>query len=332
MKAPFSRRPRASLALCALSLLPAATSTGDPTGEALRSPAEISRSTPLEGGPGEAGALPVGVIALPESIPSAIAVDLRANEAVVLRRGADGAPEIVSRHFVSFGKGGLRKLREGDEKTPLGVYHVQRHLPGSGLPAIYGAGALPLDYPNVWDRRLERTGSGIWIHGSDRSLPDLPSQVSRGCLAFDDRDFLRVLDEVEVGATPVLIAETLDWGAPEEIRATASELRAAIENWRLDWESLDVDRYLAHYASDFRSGSMSRRAFEDHKRRVGAGRQRIRVRLSDVELYRYPGEEDLFLARYVQSYESDTYRGTSVKVQFWTRSADGWTIVQEGRG
>ena len=34
------------------------------------------------------------------------------------------------------------------------------------LGMIGGDGAFPLNYPNEWDRRLNKTGSGIWLHGT----------------------------------------------------------------------------------------------------------------------------------------------------------------------
>lgn len=70
-------------------------------------------------------------------------------------------------YYISVGKGGGDKRREGDEKTPIVVYRVSSYLPGSSLPDMYGPGAFPIDYPNPWDRKLGRTGSGIWLHGTE---------------------------------------------------------------------------------------------------------------------------------------------------------------------
>jgi hypothetical protein len=54
------------------------------------------------------------------------------------------------------------------------------------------------------------------------------------------------------------------------------------------------------------------------------------VRLSDLELYRYPGEDDLILAEFTQDYRSDNFNAVSRKQQFWRRGGDGrWHIVKE---
>ena len=54
------------------------------------------------------------------------------------------------------------------------------------------------------------------------------------------------------------------------------------------------------------------------------------MKLSDVDLYRYPGDEPLILARFTQHYTSSNYTKTNDKEQFWRREADGqWRIVKE---
>ena len=46
------------------------------------------------------------------------------------------------------------------------MYHFTSVLSKSELPDFYGAGALPINYPNEWDRLNGRTGHGIWLHGT----------------------------------------------------------------------------------------------------------------------------------------------------------------------
>src|SRR5205814_3763544 len=64
-----------------------------------------------------------------------------------------GRPRLVADFYVTLGKNGVEKTREGDQKTPIGVYHVTGNLPRSKLTDFYGAGAFPINYPNEWDRR-----------------------------------------------------------------------------------------------------------------------------------------------------------------------------------
>ena len=78
---------------------------------------------------------------------------------------AHGRPQLIADYYVTLGKNGIEKTREGDQKTPIGVYHVTANLPRKKLTDFYGAGAFPINYPNEWDERQGRNGHGIWLHG-----------------------------------------------------------------------------------------------------------------------------------------------------------------------
>jgi murein L,D-transpeptidase YafK len=121
------------------------------------------------------------------------------------------------------------------------------------------------------------------------------------------------------------------WQSPPSIEAARQELAAAVERWRRDWESLDTDRYLAHYAPTFRTEGMDLARFAAYKRRVNASKSSIRVDLTELAIYAYPGEEALMLVEFAQAYESDTFRSRHHKRQFWGRHGDGWKIVLEAK-
>ena len=95
----------------------------------------------------------------------AVVVDTRRSRLYVYRND-DGEPHFVADYYVSSGKNGALKDREGDEKTPIGVYHVTESLPRKKLSDFYGSGAFPINYPNEWDRIQGRDGHGIWLHGT----------------------------------------------------------------------------------------------------------------------------------------------------------------------
>ncbi len=45
-----------------------------------------------------------------------------------------GIPSLVGDFYVSQGKFGIDKFKEGDQRTPLGVYYITNRLPGAKLP------------------------------------------------------------------------------------------------------------------------------------------------------------------------------------------------------
>src|SRR5262249_53450443 len=77
----------------------------------------------------------------------ALMVDSRRSRLYVFANES-GRPRLVADYYVTLGKNGMEKLREGDQKTPVGVYYVTANLPRSKLSDFYGAGAFPISYPN----------------------------------------------------------------------------------------------------------------------------------------------------------------------------------------
>lgn len=293
----------------------------------LRHEAQARLSRYLEAPPPETR--PAELLQLPAT-RSVILVDVEGFRLYVFEN-RDGQPALSEDFYISIGKGGADKRREGDDKTPIGVYRVSSYLPGSRLPDMYGRGAFPIDYPNPWDRKLGRTGSGIWLHGTESQRYSRAPLSSRGCVTLANVDFLALRDRVEVGRTPVVVVDGVDWQQPARVEATQGEVAAAVERWRRDWESLDTGRYLAHYGRDFQTEGMDLARFAAYKRRVNAGKKYVRVGLSDVAIYAYPGEEATVLVEFQQAYESDSFRSSRRKQQYWRRDPGGWKIVFEAK-
>ncbi len=279
---------------------------------------------------GPTNAVPTALLQLPDETTGAIVADLNANRLYLYRRH-EGEIQLVDTHYVTIGKNGAHKRVEGDERTPVGAYFVTRYIPDRQLPELYGVGAFPVNYPNLWDRRLGRTGSGIWIHGMPRDQATRPARSSRGCLALKNDDFGAIVGTVETTRTPVLVAEEVTWRTPRANEERRRAIAETVEGWRMAWESLDTQQYLEYYADDFRFGRMNRKAWARHKQRVNAHKQFIRIGLDAVGIYEYPGETDLVLVDFRQSYRSSNFNGTSQKRQYWRLQADGaWRIVHEG--
>ena len=136
-------------------------------------------------------------------------------------------------------------------------------------------------------------------------------------------------ERVEVSKTPVIVVESIKWVDEETVSRVRVSLETTIETWRRDWESRNSDLYLSHYASDFRTPGMNLDAFARHKRTVNASKKYIRVGLDEVGIYQYPGESDLALVDFQQSYESDNFRVSRRKHQYWRRDGSRWRIVYE---
>lgn len=246
-----------------------------------------------------------------------------------LYENVNGEPRYVADYYITIGKNGTSKTVEGDQKTPLGVYFVNGYIPRHKLADFYGAGAYPINYPNEWDKRQGRNGHGIWLHGTPSNTYSRAPRASNGCVILSNGDLLELSKSITVGDTPVIITSRIDWFDDGDRRERDS-LLAAIERWRRDWESRDTDAYLKHYAEDFSSGSTTRDAFAQQKKRVNAGKSWIRVRLDNLSLFPYPSQPDLVVVDFDQDYASNNLVHRMHKRQYWQKRDGRWQIVYEG--
>ncbi|MBI3935726.1 MAG: L,D-transpeptidase family protein [Betaproteobacteria bacterium] len=250
---------------------------------------------------------------------------------------ANGTPRYVTDYYITIGKNGIDKLRQGDKKTPLGVYYVTSSLPRDRLNTLYGKlaelygnGAFPIDYPNEWDRRQGRNGYGIWLHGVPFDTFSRPPRASDGCVALTNQDLEAITKNVHVGFTPVIISSAVEWVAPETVGRLREEITRALEGWRHDWESLDTEKYLSHYATNFSSGKENLALWSQHKRKVNAAKSWIKVKIERVSVFLYPGMDDLAVVSFDQDYASSNLSQRTPKRQYWTKEGGRWKIIYEG--
>jgi murein L,D-transpeptidase YafK len=278
--------------------------------------------------PGD-GRLPRYVLQLNAQQQYALVVDSRRSRLYVYANDA-GRPRLVADYYVTLGKNGTEKTREGDQKTPIGVYHVTANLPRKKLTDFYGAGAFPINYPNEWDRRQGRNGHGIWLHGVPSDVYSRPPRASDGCIVLANADLEALGRQLQIGLTPVIIADEIEWSDAAALEAERASLAAALEQWRADWQSRDTGRYLAHYSERFAAPGQNYASWSEHKRKVNAARSWIKLNLSRVTMLRYPRERDVVVVTFDQDYKSNGLSNVMKKRQYWAKEAGRWKILYEG--
>ena len=260
---------------------------------------------------------------------NAVVVDTRKSRLYVYEND-NGKPRFVADYYITHGKNGADKLREGDQKTPLGVYHVTASLPKTKLTDLYGDGAFPINYPNDWDRRNGRGGSGIWLHGTPSDTFVRAPRASDGCVVLSNPDLRLVGSLIQVGLTPVIISDHVEWLSLDDWNTERQSLQSAIEQWRRDWEARDTDAYLRHYAGNFEGDGMNLRQWSERKRQVNAGKAWIKLVLGNVSMLRYPGKEEMVVVTFDQDYKSNNLSNLMKKRMYWVKENGKWKIVDEG--
>ncbi|NBW99778.1 hypothetical protein EBR03_09440, partial [bacterium] len=122
----------------------------------------------------ETDQFPSGLISLsqdPALSTTAIVVD-KATRTLKVYEVNGSQPKKVVEHPTDIGKKSGDKQRENDHRTPVGIYFLLERKTQPEIPFdLYGNLAFTTDYPNIFDRRLDKTGSGIWLHAVPDSVP-----------------------------------------------------------------------------------------------------------------------------------------------------------------
>jgi murein L,D-transpeptidase YafK len=260
----------------------------------------------------------------------AIIADTRKSR-LYLYQNVGGEARYLADYYISSGKNGSQKLKEGDKKTPVGVYFVTANLPREKLTDFYGSGAFPIDYPNEWDKRHGRNGFGIWLHGTPSNTYSRPPRASDGCVVLSNQDLDAVGATLQVGITPVIISDEMEWAMPGDAAVLRETLTQHLESWRRDWESGKVDAYMGNYGRDFSNGNQTLAEWVKHKRQVQASKSWIKVGISNIGMYLYPGRDDLVVVNFDQEYSSNNLSNKIKKRQYWMRENKNgrWKIIYE---
>lgn len=211
------------------------------------------------------------------------------------------------------------KWREGDLKTPEGVYFIRERITQGLDFTLYGDLAFTLNYPNPIDVINGRKGSGIWIHG--RGRPITPNE-SRGCVALNNPDIKELDPQFTKRVLPVVIANEVHWYKDTPASSQeAQEVVAATLEWAKAWTRKSEDFFAFHDAAKF-TVAMNEpfSAFRDHKRQLFSRMPWIHVLIEDVRAVQGP---DYWVTFFGQLYRSASLSSEGVKRLYWQKDKDG---------
>jgi murein L,D-transpeptidase YafK len=273
------------------------------------------------------GAIPAQFMQLSAKNRHAIAIDTSRARLYLFENGPRGL-KLLADYYISVGKSGIEKASEGDLRTPLGVYFVTGNLDPKSLRDFYGAGALPINYPNPLDARLGRTGSGIWLHGTPPNQYSRSPKATDGCIVLANPDLQRVISTVEVRTTPVIIAPSLRWVTPESVAAESRRFADVLQSWRGAKASGNLERILGFYTPDF---SVNGKNLADWTPLLQVELTRTRgrdIELKDVSYLRWTDSTDTMVVTFTEV--ANGARKAPVKRQYWVRQGAQWKIFFEG--
>lgn len=273
------------------------------------------------------GAIPAQFLQLSLRNKHAIAIDASRARLYLFENTPTGL-KLVGDYYISVGKSGIDKSIEGDLRTPLGVYFVTGNLDPKSLRDFYGAGALPINYPNPYDLRRGKSGSGIWLHGTPPAQFSRAPKATDGCVVLANPDLQRIISTVEIRTTPVVIAQSLHWVQPVSVQPDSRRFADTIQAWRSAKASGDIGRILSFYSSDFSGGGKSLAEWMPALRLEIDKANGRDVFLKELSYLRWTDNADTMVVTFDEVVAGA--RGGPVKRQYWVRQGAMWKIFFEG--
>jgi len=274
-----------------------------------------------------AGTVPAQFIEVPPTTRHAIAVDASRSRLYLFENGPNGL-QLVADHYASIGRLGFEKSAEGDQRTPLGVYFITSRLDARQLTDFYGVGALSLNYPNEYDRRQGRTGSGIWLHGVPSESYARSPHSTDGCVALANPELRDIMERVQPRSTPVVIAKNLQWVPPAIKEPERRSLHNLIEGWRVARASGDLNRLMAFYSHQFASGTKDLAQWRQQVEKDLSQTRGRPLQLKDVSILGWRDKSDILVVTFGEIAEGQ--RTGAIKRQYWGKEGGLWKIFYEG--
>ncbi|MFW6323863.1 MAG: L,D-transpeptidase family protein, partial [Desulfovibrionales bacterium] len=205
------------------------------------------------------------------------------------------------------------KFKEGDLRTPEGIYFLERKLDSGLNYDLYGDLAFTLNFPNPVDRIRGKSGYGIWIHG--RGTPIVPRET-QGCVALNNADLHTITPRIKQRMTPVAIAREMKVGGRDStIEKNFPLLEEKVKKWIRAWEQKSPHYFSMYDKEKFAlSTGIPFEHFAARKERLFQAYPWIKVLVRDIRILPGPGYWVTYFGQY---FVSPTFRSEGIKRLYW---------------
>jgi len=254
-----------------------------------------------------------------------------------LKKNAFNEIELLASYKISTGRAHGNKQKRGDLKTPEGLYYAQDFMSEQllkskygSLAAQYGTGAWELWYPNELDRLRQKTGSGIWIHGTDA---DMIPYDSEGCVRFENDVITYFREVLNIRKTPIIINEVFEWVNMEYLKNEVEKINDFFSAWLDSWQKQNIDEYLSFYSTEHfvsNNQKMNYARWATHKKEAFNKETFIDIKVSGLNYYY---SDNMLLISFTQEYTSSSMSDVGYKQLVFERAKSMeqsiWSIIQE---
>lgn len=249
----------------------------------------------------------------------------KANRTLTIWKQDKDSLSLIKSVPADFGRNGGDKSIAGDHRTPEGIYFFQEMKEGSGLNFDeYGVRAFTLDYPNYFDQKDKKSGSGIWLH----AIPDTKSLLrgSRGCVVVRNQVIKEISPFISLRKTPIVIQDQVKYITVEEAVKLRSQWQNWLSQWRTSWQSKNIDSYIGFYSQEFKSMGMKLKEWKNYKQALNSKYSFIEVQTIEPMMIQHG---DRFVIRFKQEYKSDLKSDSGEKTLYLQKSEGDFKILGE---
>jgi len=264
---------------------------------------------------------PAYLIEIPDSIENILIAD---TENATLIHYSAAKKKLIKNYeyYMSIGQHGPGKKKQGDKKTPIGTYFITKKLDVSKLPSKYGVAAYPLDYPNALDHHNDKTGYGIWLHGTNPNIIKRPPLDTDGCLALTNKEILKLSDTLIPMVTPVIITEKMHWKSLAEITVIRDELHEALNAWKKSFEDSGLESFLSFYEPNPLVIPMTEHAIINKSLVTNKS-----MMIENLMIIGDPSDENIVVSRFTQEIKYNNIIEIKQRRLYWRKHKDGWKII-----
>ncbi|MBF0564890.1 MAG: L,D-transpeptidase family protein [Nitrospirae bacterium] len=256
---------------------------------------------------------------------TAIVVD-KHRETLYVVEVQDNVPVVTRSFRIIAGKNEGDKVKEGDNKTPEGIYFIKGSIsPGKLNSILFGDGAYTLNYPNIVDKNRGKTGHGIWIHGRGKDRND---DRTKGCVSLNNNDLEALKTYISID-TPVVISRSLEYLKSEEYKKKKRKYSEYFKGFITAWEKGDFEDFANYFDNRFREvGGLPNRAYLQKKKKLMRKYSERKVVASDVVIFTENSTEMLY--KFNQLYCANNVLSFGVKKLYLTADkSDDYKIIAE---
>ena len=207
------------------------------------------------------------------------------------------------------GKNKGDKFKEGDSRTPIGIYTLTEKI--SKLDDFCGPLAFVTSYPNSYDKYMGRDGHGIWIHGLPTN--EQRDDFTKGCIAINNKSIKCLDKHIDIEKTLLIInKDDVNHNVSKE---TLSILLSNLYSWRYTWLYNNIDNYLDFYSTSFiRFDGMVYSDFVNYKQRIFKKFEKKRIIFKNINVIPYPNSNDMYKISFKELYKSTSFEFSGNKV------------------